>query len=136
MKIIICLDDALGMLFNSRRQSRDRCVTDDIIKLTKGKGLYISPFSKKLFDEREGEYELCEDMLSSAQSGEYCFVENMPIKPYIARVEEIVVYRWNRLYPSDVKLDIDIEKEGFKKLSSEDFEGYSHEKITKEVFGR
>ena len=134
MKIIICLDDALGMLFNSRRQSRDRCVTDDIIKLTKGKGLYISPFSKKLFEGHEDGLKICEDMLLLAQDGEYCFVENKPIKPYIGRVEEIVVYRWNRLYPSDVKLDIDLEGEGFTKLSSEDLEGYSHPQITKEVF--
>ena len=134
MKIIVCLDDALGMLFNSRRQSRDRRVLDDVAELTRGKGLYIAPFSQKLFEGREQEYKVCDEMLSVAQSGEYCFVENMPLKPYISSIEEIVVYRWNRLYPSDMKFDIDLEKEGFKKLSSMDFEGYSHEKITKEVF--
>ena len=31
MKIIVCLDDYGGMLFNSRRQSRDRMLIDDIM---------------------------------------------------------------------------------------------------------
>ena len=32
MKIIACLDDNNGLLFNNRRQSRDRVVIEDILK--------------------------------------------------------------------------------------------------------
>ena len=33
MKIIVCLDDNNGMLFNNRRQSRDKTVVEDIISV-------------------------------------------------------------------------------------------------------
>ena len=136
MKIIICLDDAKGMLFNNRRQSRDRRVIDDILTLCDGARLYISPFSEKLFAPTGEAYTVSENMLAEAESEAYCFVENMPIEPYISRVDELIVYRWNRLYPADVHFDIDLKKEGFSLASTTEFEGYSHEKITKEIFRR
>ena len=136
MNIIVCLDDALGMSFNGRRQSRDRLVTDDILSVTSGKKLYITAFSEKLFAHRGEVYTVDVNMLDAARSGEYCFVENIAIKPYISRVEEIVIYRWNRRYPADMHFDIDLESEGFAKVGSTEFEGYSHEKITKEIYRR
>ena len=136
MKVIVCLDDKLGMIFNGRRQSRDRRVTEDVLRCTEGKRLYISAFSKKLFEGSEDAYILDEDMLSIAQSKEYCFVENMALEPYISRVEELIIYRWNRLYPADMRFDIDLGAEGFSLEDTVEFEGYSHEKITKEIYRR
>ena len=46
MNIIVCLDDNLGMLFNKRRQSKDRRVLEDIEKFTNE--VLISPFSENL----------------------------------------------------------------------------------------
>ena len=34
MKVIVCIDDNGGMLFNKRRQSRDRKVLEDISLMT------------------------------------------------------------------------------------------------------
>lgn len=35
MNVIVCVDDNNGMLFNKRRQSRDKAVIDKIINITK-----------------------------------------------------------------------------------------------------
>ena len=136
MRIVVCLDDAGGMLFNHRRQSRDRFVIDDILKLTELKTLYISEFSTKLFADSEKAYKISENMLDEAESEDYCFVENISLAPYASKIDQIVVYRWNRLYPSDMRFDIDLAAEGFSKATSEEFKGYSHEKITKEIYVR
>jgi hypothetical protein len=49
-----------------------------------------------------------------------------------AKIEKIIVFWWNRHYPSDRKFDLDLSK--WNKVSEEEFAGYSHEKITKEVY--
>lgn len=136
MKVIVCLDDNGGMMFNSRRQSRDRAVTADILRTVVGARLYIDPYSEKLFLESGGEYSVSDRMLDEASKGDVCFVENKELSDYADRIEEIVIYRWNRRYPADRFFDIDLEKQGFKRVDTEEFEGYSHEKITKEIFRR
>ena len=136
MKVIVCLDDCLGMMFNQRRQSRDRAVISDILRMTSGSRLYIDEYSEKLFADSEGGYTVSRDMFGDAAEGEYCFVERQGLSPYVDGIEEIVIYRWNRRYPADLFFDIDVENIGFSMVQSEDFEGYSHEKITKEIFRR
>ena len=44
MKIIACLDDNNGLLFNNRRQSRDRVVIEDILKDCHNSKLWINNF--------------------------------------------------------------------------------------------
>lgn len=136
MKVIVCLDDSLGMMFNQRRQSRDRAVTADILRMTSGSRLYIDQYSEKLFADVDGEYTVSRDVLTDAAKGEYCFVERQRLSPYEEVIEEIIVYRWNRRYPADLFFDIDVEKQGFSMVHREEFEGYSHDKITKEIFRR
>ena len=48
MKIIVCVDNEYGMMFNNRRQSRDREVIHDIIHNIEGV-LWIGEYSKELF---------------------------------------------------------------------------------------
>ena len=49
MYIIICLDDNNGLAFNHRRQSQDRIVAEDISKTVGEKKLWITDYSRKLF---------------------------------------------------------------------------------------
>ena len=49
MYIIICLDDNNGLAFNHRRQSQDRIVEEDISKTVGEKKLWITDYSRKLF---------------------------------------------------------------------------------------
>ena len=64
MEIIVCLDDYGGMLFNSRRQSRDRLLIEDIISNLGDKKLYIYEYSQILFEAYEGKYEITDDFFA------------------------------------------------------------------------
>ena len=117
------------MMFNHRRQSRDRNVIKKLVELTDTK-LWVNEYSALLFDE----YEVCvnTDFLKLAKSGEYCFVENIDIDLYLDQVEEIIVFRWNCRYPADVWFDLT----GWRLIEQSEFIGYSHPKITQEVYRR
>ena len=136
MKIIVCLDDNQGLLFNGRRQSRDRLVIEDILELCRGQRLYISQFSAPLFEGKPDAVQIDENFLSHAGEGTFCFVENLPLRPYLERIETIFVYRWNRVYPADFYFDLCLDEPEWHCAARKDFPGYSHEKITKEVYLR
>ena len=50
MKIILCIDERRGMMFNQRRQSRDRVLIDDMLAYIGDETLCISPYSSSLFE--------------------------------------------------------------------------------------
>ena len=128
MKLIVCLDDNKGMLFNKRRQSRDRVLIENVVELCKGEKLYINEYSLTLFPENAVEvFESIEDIENA-----YCFAENFTVNEEY--VDEIIVYKWNRLYPADTYFNIDFG--GWSLIETVDFEGSSHEKITREIYRR
>lgn len=133
MEVILCLDDRDGMLFNHRRQSRDRKVIEHMIQSLDKRQLLIRPFSLGLFYGYKGQVRVQEELLKQAGPGEVCFVEDLLLAPYEDKIQSITVYRWNRLYPADVSLDLDLKK-GWRLVAREEFPGTSHEKITKEVY--
>ena len=51
MNVILCLDDNKGLLFNNRRQSRDKAVLDDIFNNLNGEKLAVTTFSEKLYSD-------------------------------------------------------------------------------------
>ena len=130
MKVILCLDDNNGMLFNNRRQSRDRFVVEDIISDLSSEKLHISPFSEKLFEEYSDKVAVDDDFIKNI-SAEVCFVENYSLKE-IENITEVIVYKWNRVYPADFYCDVDFSK--FSLVSEKEFKGNSHEKITKQIY--
>ncbi|MEE0419992.1 MAG: ribonuclease Z [Lachnospiraceae bacterium] len=133
MIAILCLDDRKGMMFNGRRQSRDRRVVERILELCEKKTLWIHPYSKCLFEGREPEnIRIEESFLEKAGKGEYCLVENQGLAKFQAHLEGIVVFWWNRRYPGDFCLDLNLKL--WKKIETEDFVGFSHEKVTREVY--
>ena len=132
MNIIVCLDENMGMLFNGRRQSKDKRVLEDIEKVT-GE-IWIHPFSKDLFAESNCNCHMSDSFLDQAGKNDYCFVEAHHTAAYLKQINQIVVYRWNRQYPSDFKCDIPFDQ--WQLLERQDFVGFSHDKITKEVYIR
>ena len=64
MKVIVCIDDNKGMLFNARRQSRDRAVIEDI--MSESEKVWIHTFSEKLFEEYEDEITVDDEKLKKA----------------------------------------------------------------------
>ena len=131
MKIFLCVDDDGGLLFNNRRQSRDKKVIEKVLDIVGESKLLVTEFSQTLFDE--GTVCIDSEMLEQAAEEDFCFVENLKLAPYMDKISEIYLFKWNRKYPSDTKIDICIE-DSYKCVSSEEFEGNSHERITLEVW--
>lgn len=131
MKLIFCLEKDKGMMFFGKRHSQDRNLRKKLIEMTEGLKLWMSNYSAKQFTEYSSII-VDDDYMSKAEFDDYCFVED---KAYsVDGVSEIVLCHWNRKYPSDKFFEIDLKKKGFKKESSEDIKGSSHEKITIEVW--
>ncbi len=135
MKLIVCLDDKNGMLFNRRRQSSDRVLRERILLLTESSRLWMNDYSAKQFEETTSHCCVDEDFLGKALSGEYCFVENVIPEEVYDRVEQLIVYRWNRVYPSDVTFPFE-RFSPWRLVNQTSFEGYSHPEITEEVYER
>ena len=131
MNIIVCIDERGGMLFHQRRVSRDQVVILDIVNSIQEK-IYMNEYSQKMFYEY-GIDKNIEIFTEISKDGCY-FIENQYLQPYVHNIEKLVVYCWNRHYPSDFKLDIDLSSSRWMKISDEDLQGKSHEKITKSIY--
>ena len=135
MKVAVCLDDANGMMFNHRRQSRDRILLEDMIRECGDRPLFINEYSEKLLGNLENKV-VSGDFLTQAQEEDLCFVEDQPLLPVEDSIRKLIIYRWNRLYPGDQFFDIPLEEHGWKLISTTEFAGSSHEKITREDYVR
>lgn len=129
MKIFICLDDENGIMFNNRRQSRDGKVIEDVIKTVGENTLFIDEYSQTLFNGFENVV-----VADKFRDEGFFFIENRNIEEFCEKISVFTVYRWNRKYPNDFALSFNIEDKGFKLFETSEFEGTSHEKITKEVW--
>ena len=127
MRIIVCIDDNGGMMFNNRRVSSDKVVTERIIDLLKDN-------SAKLFADKTDNLKISNDFLSKAGDNDYCLVENVDITEHISDIGQVIIYYWNRKYPSDFKFPKNAAVSGLKCVSVTEFSGNSHEKITEEVY--
>lgn len=133
MKLFICLDDKNGMMFNSRRQSRDKILTARILDTVGNEKLFVLPYSEKLFKDAEN-IVVSENPFDDAGESGFCFFEGEVDD--ISAVTELYIFYWNREYPSDVRFGFVPENEGFVLVQTEDFEGSSHENITLKSFRR
>ena len=131
MILITCVEKNNGMLFNNRRVSRDRKVVEDILKIVGDSEILITDFSKELFIEDENVRVI---NVIENQNGKFYFLENMQPSAIEDKVEKIILYNWNVDYPADMYFDINLKE---WKLESEcEFEGFSHEKITRKIYIR
>ncbi len=135
MIIILCIDNANGMMFNNRRLSMDKLLRTHIIDITSNSNLYMNNYSFNQFSNETAHNIIVNDnFLNIAGIKDYCFVENNKLTEYINKIEKIIVYKWNRSYPSDTKLDINLKSNCFKLISTTDFKGSSHNKISEDVY--
>lgn len=131
MHLILCIDRRNGMSFCGKRQSSDRMVTEDILNITAGQRLWMSPYSAGLFPE--GSVCVDPDFLSKAGQGDYCFLETTPLPSELSGLESVILYRWNRHYPSTVTFPVSILLP-FVLNESREFSGNSHDTITMERY--
>lgn len=132
MTVYICLDDRGGMLFNGRRLSRDAALLADLAAGLPGV-LTIDAFSEKLIAPAGISYVLAEEELPEDA---HFFAENRDPETLLPLADTVVIYRWNRHYPSDVRWEGTPADHGFTLKETAEFPGKSHERITKEVYTR
>ena len=131
MHLIICIDEKDGLSFCGRRLSRDSVLNNHILVLTAGHNLRMSPYSAPLFPE--GAVCAEPDFLQKAAQGDYCFLEVSALPKTNKQLESVILYHWNRTYPSTVKFPRAL-LEGMQLTYTEEFSGNSHEKITMERY--
>lgn len=131
MKLIFCLEKNKGTMFLGKRQSKDRVLNERLLQIVGNSKLWVSEYSSELFEPPES-LVIDNDYKNKAERNDYCFVED---KGYdLSYVDEIILCLWNRRYPSDQFFDIDIKGNSFKKVSTENIVGSSHDKITIETY--
>ena len=140
MIVLAAVDDNNGMMFNKRRQSQDRILRDYIFNLTRDSRLWMNDYTGKQFnnnnDNQDARIKIDNDFMEKAEPGEYCLIENISVKAFENKIEQVILFKWNRKYPGDFFFDLDLLNPVWKLSESEDFPGNSHEKITKEVYIR
>ncbi len=130
MYLIICVDDDMGVSFNRRRQSQDRALRARILARTAQTRLWMSAYTARQF-EAGAAVCVSEDCINVAGHDEYCFAELQISAPLPEDTQGILLYRWNRRYPSDCRFTLPPE---FHLAQRDEFAGFSHEKITEELY--
>ena len=116
-------------MFNKRRQSRDAAVIADALAHVAPEKIGVSAYSATLFPE--GAVTVYDDPLAEA---DICFAECGDFLSAIHKVQRLIVYRWNRLYPGDAYFPLEDYLIRMTLVESSDFSGNSHERITREVY--
>ena len=133
MIVYITVDDNMGLMFNNRRQSQDRILRSDVLIDCGEKRLWMNSYSESLFDKTVNKNIIIDDdFLYKAKEADCCYVETYNLTEFEAKISKIVLYRWNRVYPADLYLEINLSE--WKLVSSKEFVGSSHNRITKEVW--
>lgn len=131
MKAIITLDNKYGYSLFGKRLSWDREIEKNVFEnLAEDESLFVSPYTMKSFSE-PSQSRLISPIPDDREKDITAFFE---VDDIPSTLDELIVYRWNRNYPSDKKYNPYLH--GWKRLSSEDFPGHSHNKITREVYVR
>ena len=134
MTLAFCVDDRGGLSFNRRRQSRDRAVSADLLSQAGECTLWVEPYSRPLFPQEAEHIRTAEEPWTQAGPEDVCFLELTGPAPALERADKLILYRWNRHYPSDRR--IALPPEGWTLTGRAEFPGHSHDVITKEIYQR
>ena len=125
MNLIVCIANNNGIMFNKRRVSKDALLIERLKGITKENKIYVSEYSKSLFDGFDNLVLSIENLTNN----DFYFLED---EDYNGNIDKIIIYKWNRDYPADLYFEIELSN--WTMISSTDFVGSSHDKITKEVW--
>ena len=128
LTVALCTDKRGAMLFGGKRVSSDRLLIKDLCQSVSGK-IAITEYSTLLFKEYTDRTVVCQNPLKSGL--EVAFVEDPRILRF-EEIDELIIYDFGRVYPYDVGLEYPLD--GYTLLSESEFQGKSHEKITKRIY--
>jgi len=133
VKVIVIVDDRMGTEYNRRPLSRDRKLIRDLLFLTGPAPLYADARLLSLFPENDRHsVRVSDDPFADAGPGEYVLAGGRPLSDIQDQIEELILYRWNRHYPSDKRLDLDPDAWTLMQYAS--FAGSSHPRISREIY--
>ena len=132
MILISCVENALGLRFNHRRCSRDRVVCRRILDRSQNE-LWLAEGSMGLFREFPEAVLHPISEASQAPEGACCFWEG-PAGD--AEPEKLLLYFWNRDYPSDEKFVFPGGEDKWVLTEEREMEGFSHPDITERLYER
>ena len=133
MTVVCCIENNMGISFGGRRVSRDVMVCSDLLQLCQGHTLYMAPTSVKLFAGLTGEEIISISETIPECNEDFYFYEGGPQDQFLL-ADRIILYKWNRDYPSDLKLELDLSKYDLKETY--EFPGNSHDLITRKIYER
>lgn len=125
MNLIVCIANNNGIMFNKRRVSKDALLIERLKGITKENKIYVSEYSKPLFDGFDNLVLSIENLTNN----DFYFLED---EDYNGNIDKIIIYKWNRDYPADKYFDIDLSS--YELISTQDFQGSSHDLITEEIY--
>ena len=88
MVVIQCIDNRGGTAFNARRQSQDQLLRARVLAKLRGRRLWMNAYSRRQFQKDlppEFPISVDEDFLARAGTGDVCFVEGLPLSPWLDR---------------------------------------------------
>jgi len=133
MHLIVCVDEQYGMSFAGRRQSMDRVLRERMLALVGDAPLWVSSYTAGQFKPWPENLKVDPEYLQQAGQGEYCFAEVADLRGCSEKIENIILYKWNRRYPADRRFPAEL-LEGRSCTQTAEFPGNSHENITQEVY--
>lgn len=131
MVLLICLDNHNGISFNHRRQSADRCVYERILTRIGQNTLWVRPYSEKKFPADR--ITIVDAFSQVSDPDAWCFAEDGTALAMLEQFEKIIVYRWNRDYPSDVVFP-QVCLDMYRLTDVAEFPGNSHDIIKEELY--
>lgn len=108
MTVIICVDNNGGILFNGKRQSKDRIFRKYLLDIVEKKNsrIAMSPYTYSQFKEDERK-ELTDVKEKFSFDEDYIFLERaIPI--LWEKVNNLILCCWNRDYPADEYFNLPI----------------------------
>ena len=139
MILITVVDNNMGLLFNNRRLSKDEELKKMIYFITNHRRLAMCFYSLDQFNDDSLQLFTPEISITNVEPSEWTpcdfyFNEIYPLKEGEKFIDKIILFKWNRDYPSDTKLEIDLSL--YNLIKSSCFSGKSHNKITIELYER
>lgn len=134
MIIIACVDKQNGMSFYGRRQTKDRVVQGRILQDAYPGKVTMSRHCAAGFPEKCRPHIICRDDPMEVGDG-YCMIETEKASSSASRIEKVILYRWDTVYPADVYFDLPLDN-GWELESETYFDGYSHPDVRREVYVR
>lgn len=135
MKVIACIDNNNGIAFNNRRLSSDSTVIGRIAYIIGNDRLLAKDISLRILADANLDIHDVDN--AEIRDNDWVFIDTEQysfIKEDCSNIDTLVLFLWNRDYPSDTKLTLDLSK--MNQYSQLEYKGNSHDKITELHFSR